>query len=332
MSDLLARFAESAFWLARYMERAENLARIIDVNETFARNRHSAEDWLPIVEINADGPRFFAAHETATVEAVIDFYVLDLDNPTSITSAVRTARENARMLRHLISTEMWTHLNVFYNELRELTPADVRLGELSRLCMKIKERCQAHTGITEGTLYRDQVWHFHELGRHLERADQTTRLLDIKYHRLLPSPEYVGSPIDAGQWNALLRSAAGYHAFRRVHPRGMRPVTVAGFLLFNRAFPRSVAVSIGQAAALVEELGARFGLAGGEAAAEAVRDLRDLLESGDIEDVLRAGLHEFLDSIQRRIIAITDELGRRFFGHGQAAASGPNRSRARPPE
>lgn len=319
MADLLARFAQSAFWLARYMERAENLARIIDVNETFSRHRESAEDWLPIVEINADTERFFEKHAESTVDAVIDFYILDRDNPTSIISAVRMARENARMLRHLISTEMWTHLNVFYGDLSELAPADVKLRELSRVCTMIKENCQTHVGITEGTLYRDQAWSFHELGRHLERADQTTRLLDIKYHRLLPSPADVGSPPDVGQWNALLRSASGYHAFRRVHPRGLRPATVAGFLLFNRSFPRSVVVNISEAADRLRRLKTEHDLDQAQAASEALETWRDRLLSEDIDSVLAEGLHEYLDAIQGRIIEITGDLGVRFFGQGDPA-------------
>ncbi len=320
MTDLLARFAESAFWMGRYMERAESLARIIDVNESFARDSRGPADWLPIVEINADGARFFERHAEASAEAVVDFYVRDPDNPTSIVSAVRLARENARMLRHLISTELWSHLNVFHNELAELDPNRLKLSEISRLCMTVKERCQTHAGIAEGTLYRDQVWLFHELGKELERADQTTRLLDIKYHHLLPARGEVGSPIDAGQWNALLRSAAGYHAFRRVHPRGMRPERVAGFLLFDGDFPRSLAASLGVVARRLEELAARHGLAEAAAVTLRVRALRDRLAGADIEAVIEAGLHEYLDSIQRRLIEITDQMRARFFGHEEAGA------------
>ncbi len=329
MSDLLARFAECAFWLARYLERAENLARIIDVNESLAQESRRAEEWLPIVKIHTDEDVFFAKHASATAEAVIDFYILDRDNPNSVASAVHMARENARMLRHLISTEMWTHINVFHNELRELTPSDLRLGKLSALCFQIKVHCQTHAGITEGTLYRDQVWSFHELGKCIERADQTTRLLDIKYHHLLPSPELVGSPIDAGQWNALLRSAAGYHAFRRVHPRGMNPATVAGFLLFNRYFPRSVFVSLDLACGLVERLEDRFALTGGGSVAS-LKKLRGGLESADIAEVIKCGLHEYLDSLQRRIIAITDELGSNYFGHGGGAVGARKQNQCQP--
>jgi uncharacterized alpha-E superfamily protein len=320
MTALLARFAESAFWLGRYMERAENLARIIDVNESFAQNRPGGEDWRPIIEINTDAARFFERYDTVSADTVVQFYVLDRDNPTSILAAVGQARENARMLRHLISTELWTHLNVFHNYLRDLAPASLRLAELSRLCMTIKENCQTHTGIAEGTLYRDQVWHFHEIGKHLERADQTTRLLDIKYHHLLPTPELVGSPLDAGQWNALLRSAAGYHAFRRVHPRGMRPETVAGFLLYNRGFPRSVLLSVSATARHLERLIDDFGLQHGRTSVDAVRALEHDLAASRIEDVVAEGLHEYLDSVQQRLSAITDELGPRFFGYEAQAA------------
>jgi uncharacterized alpha-E superfamily protein len=191
--SLLARFAENNFWLARYMERAENLARILDVNETFAQDGRGPEDWLPIVHLHDDTARFFASHEVASAEAVIRFYVLERDNPTSIVASVRMARENARALRHLISTEMWRHLNVFYNRLAALGPDDLNPSQLSRLCATIKEDCQLHTGIVEGTYYRDQGWYFYQIGKYLERTDQTTRLLDINYHRLMPSPDEADS-------------------------------------------------------------------------------------------------------------------------------------------
>ena len=244
MPSLLARFAESNFWLARYMERAENLARILDVNETFAQDGRGPEDWLPIVQLHGDDARFFARHDAATAEAVIRFYVLERDNPTSIIAAVRMARENARALRHLISTEMWRDLNVFYNRLAALGPDDLAPSQLSALCATIKEECQLHTGIMEGTYYRDQGWYFYQIGKYLERADQTTRLLDINYHRLLPSPA------DAGcRW----MPASGTRCCARrpaITPSGA-PIRAAWSRPGSRdsccstpAFPRSVAVCV----------------------------------------------------------------------------------------
>jgi uncharacterized alpha-E superfamily protein len=315
LPSLLARFAENSFWLARYMERAENLARILDVNETFAQDGQGPEDWLPIVHLHDDGERFFATHKTATAEAVIRFYVLDRANPSSIIAAVRMARENARALRHLISTEMWRHLNVFYNRLVALGPADLTLSNLSSLCVTIKEDCQLHAGIVEGTYYRDQGWYFYQLGKYLERTDQTTRLLDINYHRLMPSPDQADTQVDAGQWNAVLRSAAGYHAFRRAYPSGMEPAKVADFLLFDRGFPRSVAVCVREMDELFGGLTSLPDLAGAPVRMGALEALRRASEASDVNQVLTTGLHEFLDQLQLQLIGLTNDLRSTFFGH-----------------
>jgi uncharacterized alpha-E superfamily protein len=315
LPSLLARFAENNFWLARYMERAENLARILDVNETFAQDGRGPEDWLPIVHLHADDARFSRMHDTATADAVIHFYVLDRDNPTSIIAAVRMARENARSLRHLISTEMWRHLNVFYNRLARLGPGDLSLSNLSGLCATIKEDCQLHTGIVEGTYYRDQGWYFYQLGKYLERTDQTTRLLDINYHRLMRSPDEADSQADASQWNAVLRSAAGYHAFRRAYPSGMEPAKVAGFLLFDPGFPRSVAVCVREIDELFRGLTSLAELSGAPARMGALEGLRQVGERTDVDEVLTSGLHEFLDQLQLQLIRLTNDLGSTFFGH-----------------
>ena len=317
---LLARYADCIFWLARYIERAENLARILDVNETFSRDSRGGQNWRSIVQLNSDEERFFATHSAASAHTVVSFYVIDRDNPNSIVSAIQFARENARTLRPLISTEMWTQLNVFYNRLAGLAPADLMPGNLAALFAMIKEACQTHTGITEGTFFRDQGWYFYQIGRYIERADQTTRLLDIKYHLLLPSVSDVGSPTDVSQWNALLRSAAGYHAFRRLHAASISPARVAGFLLLNQAFPRSVHHCMREVGRLLSEVKSRYALRHGNDAAEELDRLQTLLGTLDISTILGRGLHEFLDSIQRQLIAITRELSIAFFGFTPAAS------------
>ena len=272
------------------------------------------KEWLPIVQLYSDAERFFSIHEEATADLVLHFYVLDRSNPTSIAATVQMARENARSLRHLISTETWSHLNVFHNRLQKLAPDDLALSNLSRVCATIKEDCQLHSGIIEGTGYRNQGWYAYQIGKQIERADQTTRLLDINYHRLLPEVDEAGSPLDDSQWNALLRSVAGYHAFRRVNPRGMQPAKVAEFLLFDFAFPRSVALCIRELAELVEELAALLGASDPPMPTETLRTLRRIGSETGIDDVLASGLHEFLDQIQRRLITLTDELGDAWFG------------------
>ncbi|MGC2201150.1 MAG: alpha-E domain-containing protein [Stellaceae bacterium] len=317
---LLARYADCIFWLARYIERAENLARILDVNETFSRDSRGGQNWRSIVQLNSDEERFLETHETASGQSVVNFYVIDSDNPTSIVSAIRFARENARTLRPLISTEMWVQLNVFYNRLTSLHPADLAPGNLAGLFASIKEACQTHTGITEGTFFRDQGWYFYQIGRYIERADQTTRLLDIKYHLLLPNIADVGSPVDVSQWNALLRSAAGYHAYRRLHAASTTPARVAGFLLLNTAFPRSVHHCVREVGRLLAEVKSRYSLRRGNDAAEELDRLQVLFGTLDIATILRGGLHEFLDSVQGQLIAVTREISTAFFGYEPKAS------------
>lgn len=233
LNTLLSRYAESMMWLARYMERIENLARLIEVTEAFVRGTDGETGWDSIVQINSDESRFQALYPSASGEDVLQFYIIDPANPSSIRAMANAVRENARSVRPLISTEMWMQLNIFTRWILDLKPGDIRQTGLSALCNHIKQDCQTHTGITEGTLYRDQAWLFYLLGRHLERSDQITRLIDIRYHKLLPLDE-IGSEIDTTQWVSVLRSAAAYHAFRRLQPVTTTPANVVGFLLKMR--------------------------------------------------------------------------------------------------
>ena len=234
---LLARYAEGLFWMARYVERVENLARLIDVTQTFESPGREDEAWSALLRINADDRRFLDGGGTLEPDRIKAFYLLDRTNPTSIQSTIEAARTNARTLRPLISTEMWMQMNVFHREIGAITADQCKGDLLTRLCSRLKEGVQAHTGITEGTFFRDQGWNFYQLGRLIERADQTTRLLDIKYHLLQPWGHEEKRLANQTQWSGVLRAAAGYHAFRRVAPAGFEPVDVVAFLLSDRSIP-----------------------------------------------------------------------------------------------
>lgn len=319
MSNLLARFAENSFWMARYMERAENLARILDINETFARDTHGESDWLPIMKLHCDEERFLERYRHVEAGNVVRFYIVDETNPNSIRSSVHAARENARSIRHLISLETWTQLNVFYNWVRGLNSRSLRLSELSRICARIKEGCQLHYGITNNTLYRDQIWLFYRLGAYLELCDQTTRIVDIKYHSLLPSAYDVGTPIDIAQWNAMLRYVAAYHGYRRVYPHEMTPATVAGFILFDSRFPRSIRHCVGEVSELLEILLGQDALRHVEFPRAALESLQDLA-SRTPRDVLASGLHEYLDDVQIKLNDVGADIADTFFQTQYAAA------------
>jgi uncharacterized alpha-E superfamily protein len=330
LNNLLARHAESIFWLARQVERANSTARILDVNETFSRNARGEHDWESVLRLYGDEQNFRTTGRKATAEAVLHFYILDGQNPNSVLSSVRMARENARALRPLISTEMWVQLNGFHNRLSELRRPDLQVENLNRLCSYIKESCQTHSGITAETLYRDESWYFHQLGRAIERADQTTRLVDVKYQVLLPRPSDVGSPIDEAQWNTVLRSAAGFHAFRRVNPQSMSPPKVVEFLVLDRRFPRSVAASVLVANEHLGELRLKYGHTAKRAASGLLRKLAAALAEDTAEDLIARGLHEGLDLIQAQLGAVTDALGREFFLLAETDEAAPPAGEVRP--
>jgi uncharacterized alpha-E superfamily protein len=310
---LLSRYAEALFWLARYMERVENLARILDVTDTFVRHGVDQSGWRSVIQINADEERFLKRYGEANADTVAEFYLVDRENPTSIASSLFAARENARTLRPLISTEMWAQINVFYNRVRTLTAADAAPSRVSGLCAYLKEQCQAHAGITDGTFFRDQGWAFYNIGKYIERGDQTSRMVDIKYHTLLPTADDIGSAVDISQWHALLRTASGYHAFRRVYPSGMTPAAVAGFLLLNHSFPRSVVLCVRQIEVYLTQLSSGYSLRGAYEAQERLDELRAALQDQTIEDILSRGLHEFLDWVQRQFIEVHNAVASAFW-------------------
>lgn len=310
---LLARSAEDMFWLARYFERIESIARILEITETFARDR-GGRNWLSVVQINSDEREFFAKHAVADAASVADFYLLDSDNPTSIQSAILAAHYNARALRPIISIEMWEQVNVMTHRLRQLTPAAIEQPLLSKVCRQLREDCYVHAGIVEGSLSHDEAWYFFQLGKQLERADQTTRLLDIKYHLLAPGAQAEGSALDISQWNALLRAAAGYQAFRRLYQGRMIPAAVAQFLLFSDNFPRSVSLCVTEMNELLTQLNTRFHLSGGNAAHEVLDEVRATLLNQSVDEVIARGMHDFLDWLQRQLATVTQEIARGLFG------------------
>jgi uncharacterized alpha-E superfamily protein len=310
---LLARYAEGLFWMARYLERAENLARLIDVTSIFESPGREAEAWFALIRINADEQGYAERVGAVDAEAIKRFYLLDHGNPTGIPAAIEAARMNARTLRPLISTEMWEQINIFHREVRAISPGDIEGDRLSRLCARIKECVQEHTGITEGTFLRDQGWHFYALGRLIERTDQTTRLLDIKYHLLLPAGSEERRVVELSQWGAVLRGAAGYHAFRRIAPAAFTPEDVVSFLLGNRTFPRSVALCVAEMEQHLTLLRSRYGLRGTVAPLERVEQLRAAVTDRDAARIIASGLHEFLDGIQRDLLELAAEIGTAFF-------------------
>src|SRR5436190_10621221 len=241
---MLSRVADSVLWMARYVERAENVARFIDVNHNLMLDlgEELGDQWAPLIYTTGDHEAFFRRYTDATRENVLNFLAFDKENPNSILSCVCSARENARTAREIISSDMWEELNRFYLLVREA----VKLGGKSdyEFFAQVKRASHLLIGTTDATMSHGEAWHFARLGRLLERADKTSSIVDVKYFILLPQTADVGTSLDVVQWSALLRSASALEMYRRTHGR-IAPQKVIDFLLLDRAFPRSVRYCVG---------------------------------------------------------------------------------------
>jgi uncharacterized alpha-E superfamily protein len=310
---LLARYAESVFWMARYLERVENLARLIEVTQGAEMPSRAADSWYALIRINADETGFAERGYHPDAAAVKQFYLRDRDTQSGVPAAIEAVRLNARNLRPIISTEMWRHINMLHRDLLAIPPEALAGDQLSRLCERIKLGIQEHTGITDGTMFRDQSWYFYQLGRLIERADQTTRLLDIEYHMLVPQDREERRVTELTAWGGVLRAAAGYHAFRRVAPAGFTPADVVSFLLTDASFPRSVLLCVVQIERFLTTLRSRYGLRGTVPALERIEELRAALLGVPMQERIDNGLHQFLDGMQRDLILLASDIGTAFF-------------------
>ncbi|MGH6941143.1 alpha-E domain-containing protein, partial [Hypericibacter sp.] len=291
MAKLLARFADCVFWTARYVERANSLARVLDVNQSYSQDAKGSRNWQSVLTLYADEARFAEFYKQASAETVIAFYTTDPRNASSIRSCLRQARENARTIRPLISIEMWSQLNALHRKVKPLKTSSVTSKNLSNFATLVKEGCQTHVGITMETFYRDEAWYFYLLGQQLERADQTTRLLDVKFAQLRAGATEMGSATDVSQWNGLLRAAAGFQAYRRRHPvTAMSPQSVAHFLLLNPMFPRSLLCAVNEASDALSALRRESGLGTGARAQKRLRAFQSALMDIDIDEIMARGM------------------------------------------
>ncbi|MEM0980974.1 MAG: alpha-E domain-containing protein, partial [Cyanobacteria bacterium P01_H01_bin.58] len=210
---MLSRVAESIYWLNRYVERAENVARFVDVNLHLLLDTSlegSTQQWEPLVVTTGDGELFQERYGTATAKNVLQFLTFDAAYPNSILSCVRAARENSRSIREIISSEMWEQINSFYLWVQEAAQGEADEDHLLNFYQEVKMASHLFAGVMDATMAHNEGWHFGHLGRLLERADKTARILDVKYYILLPSVHDVGTPLDSLQWIALLKSASAY--------------------------------------------------------------------------------------------------------------------------
>ncbi len=298
---MLSRVADSIYWLNCYVERAENIARFVDVNINLSLDSSlgMGQQWKPIVLTTGDLDLFKERYGEPTAENVIKFLTFDRKYPNSITSCLEIARENARSIREVISSEMWEQINGFYMMVKDAAQVET-IDELSRFFAEVKSSSHLFFGVANATMSHNEGWHFGRIGRLLERADKTARILDFKYFILLPSIRDVGTPLDELQWIALLKSASAYEMYRKCQ-HCIHPDAVAQFLILDRQFPRSIQFCLLEAEKSLYQIAGNNVGTWQNPAEKALGKLRAELEFITIEEIIDRGLHEFLDRVQTKL-------------------------------
>lgn len=292
---MLGRVANGIFWMYRYLERAENTARLLEAGHRMTLTRRSdtaVQEWRSVLTTLGQRRAYEATYDDYTGAHVCDFVLRSKNNPESVLSMVERARINARACRSAITMEVWEAINEGWMTLRDLLARPVRESNLNLALGAIRRESTLARGATHGSMLRNETYCFARLGTFLERADNTSRILDVKYYLLLPSLSYVGTPLDTGQWDNVLRSLSAERAYRWLNAGRMDARSIADFLILDKRFPRSLVFCYCAARENLAEL-ARLHGAGGEAH-RCMRDADLRLNGRTVEDVFEQGLHEFL--------------------------------------
>ena len=311
--SMLSSTADHLYWMARSIERAENAARMLDVTYNMSLLHRTAIDpfneWRAMLSISGLHVDFETRYPEPSAENVLYFMALDVQNPGSIYQSIFRARENARAVRRTITSEMWETINHTWLEMRRIHEETIPEDGMPRFFEWVKERSHLFRGITHGTLLRDDAFRFLRMGSFIERADNTARILDVKYHILLPSPSEVGGAADYYQWSALLRSVSSFESYRKVYRDQITPQRVAELLILRGDMPRSLMACMNEVNRLVVELG-------GPRADELMRRsgmLYSELRFGTVEEIFDFGLHEYLSFFLKRIYELGDLINTAYF-------------------
>ncbi len=305
---MLSRVADSLYWLSRYIERAENNARILDVNlQVTLDSVHSGPaeerlDWLPIIATLEDQTLFNKHHSVVNAQTVCEFVTFSKENPNSISSCVASARENARTVRDYISSEMWERINGLYLWLNSPEARQLYENSAIDLYRQVVDYSHQFHGTTDATLTQGEGWNFMQVAKYLERADSASRILDLKYHILLPHGEKVGGLVDTVQWQSVLKSCSAFEAYRKLHTGQVTPWSVAEFIILQESFPRSIRFCVDHLDKALHRISGCDGAHFSNPAEKLSGRLLSDLHYTSIQDVFQTGLHQYLDNIQLRLL------------------------------
>ena len=310
---MLSRTASTLYWMSRYVERAENTARILDVAYRMSLLTKDPDlqdqEWFAPLNITGTLFPFSGRHSIVCAKEVLHFVALDAENPSSIYNCAKKARENARAVRGSITSEMWEVLNSTWLEMQNMDEDRLYARGISTFFEWVKERSHLFRGVTFGTMRRDDAFQFHRLGTYMERADNTARMLDVKYHVLLPSVEDVGGAVDYYQWSAVLRSVSAYESYRKVYRDTVTPVRIAELLILRVDIPRSLHFCMRDVYEILCAVQNRT-------SAEATRQAGEIyaaMQFGRIGNIFHTGLHEYLTAFLESTDRLGEEITASFF-------------------
>lgn len=321
---MLARVVENVYWLARYLERAENTARVVNVNTNLLLDLPSgyAPGWLPLVDITGSRELFDEKVKRTEEREVLQFLIASLDNPGSIHSSLKSARENARTLRDVLPSEAWELLNQSFHEFEGGLPTGLNKRTRFEFLKRVVLAVQTLMGDLEGTMNRNDAYTFFLIGRHLERADMTSRIVDVRSAQLLPADTPELRPFDAIQWMSVLKSLSGYQMYRLKVRARVRRADVLEFLLRDDEFPRSFLFGLEQVAACVRLLPRS------ENVLDTLADARTFLRKVRLAQLDQPGLHELIDHLQLHVINLHAAIAGIYFPTRTGARPAPAFSRA----
>lgn len=291
---MLGRTANDLFWMARYMERAENMARLLEVGYRLDLMPHAGGDgeWRSTLRSADCEAGYIARHGPCEARHVINYLLLDADNPSSVHSCLSAARRNARAQRTAITRDMWESLNDAWIEFSANAPKHIAANEMPALFDWIRERSALFRGALLNTILRNDTFYFAQLGTFVERADNTARILDVKYYVLLPQNEIVGGGLDNAQWAAILRSVSAHRSFRWVYRDAFKPWHIADFLILNPEMPRSLRSCYAEISAALDGLAQLYGTR--TPCNELAEGTAGRLSTANMTGIFQSGLHEFL--------------------------------------
>ena len=291
---MLGKTAGGLFWMFRNLERSENTARLVEAGFRIAltRSTDSETEWKSVVTTAAVKDGYMQKYDTFNGPNVVDYLLRDKDNPSSVISVIESARTNARLVRTALTTEVWEAVNDNWMTVKDLLKRPVRETELPAVLATIRQQSALVRGALHGTMLRNDIYDFARIGTFLERADNTARIVDVKYYTLLPSASFVGSSLDNVQWETILRSVSAHRAFRWLDESEMTSAAIADFLILDRRLPRSLLFCTSQLVSnlgfLEEDYGQRH------TCHDMADDLRARLKGRDINAIFEFGLHQFL--------------------------------------